>query len=53
VLRRSLQLQAKEDARNEEKEKNESNEDDSVLTDIETYSDSECPEESGEASIKF
>jgi len=53
VLRRSLRLQAKEDARKEEKEKNESNENDSVLTDIETYSDSECPGESGEASHKI
>jgi len=34
----------------EKKRKKESKEDDSVLTDIETYSDSESPEESGEAS---
>jgi len=34
----------------EKKRKKESKEDDSVLTDIETYSDSESPEESGETS---
>jgi hypothetical protein len=50
VLRRSLRLKAKEDAKKEEEEKKDSKEDDSVLTDIESYSDSESPEESGEAS---
>jgi len=50
VVRRSLQLKAKEDAKKEEQEKKDSKEDDSVLSDIETYSDSESPEESGEAS---
>ena len=41
VLRRSLQLKAKEDAKKEEEEKKDSKEDVSILTDIETYSDSE------------
>jgi len=50
VLRRSLQLKAKEDAKKEEEEKKDSKEDDSILTDIETYSDSEPPEESGKSS---
>jgi hypothetical protein len=47
VLRRSLRLKANEDAKKEEEEKKDS---DSILTDIETYSDSEPPEESGESS---
>jgi len=50
VLRRYLRLHAKEAAKKEEEEKKDSKEDGSVLTDIETYSDSEYPEESGEAS---
>jgi len=50
VLRRSLPLKAKEDAQKEDEEKKDSKEDDSILTDIETYSDSEPPEESGESS---
>jgi len=50
VLRRSLRLKAKEDAENEEEEKRDSKEADSILTDIETYSDSESPEESSESS---
>jgi len=45
VLRKSLRLKAKE-----EEEKKDSKEDDSILTDIETYSDSDPPEESGESS---
>ena len=44
MLKRSLRLKAKEDAKKED-----SKEDDSVLTDIETYSNFESPEESGEA----
>jgi len=48
VLRRSLRLKAKEDAKKEEEEKKDSKEYDSVLSDIETYSDSESPDESGE-----
>jgi hypothetical protein len=45
VLRRSLRLKAKE-----EEEMKDSKENDSILTVIETYSDSESPEESGESS---
>ena len=45
MLRKSLRLKAKE-----EEEKKDSKEDDSILTDIETYSDSDPPEESGESS---
>ena len=43
-------MKAKEDAKKEEEEKKYSKEDDSVLSDIETYSEFESPEESGEAS---
>ena len=50
VLIKSLRLKAKEDAQKEEEEKKDSKEDDSILTDIETYSDSDPPEESGESS---
>ena len=50
VLRRSLPLKAKEDAQKEDEEKKDSKEDDLILCDIETYSDSESPEESGESS---
>jgi len=50
VLIRSLQLQPIEDAKKDEEEKKESKENDSVLANIETYSDSESPEESGEVS---
>ena len=50
MLRRPLRLRAKGDAQKEEEEKKDSKEDDSILTDIETYSDSEPPEESGESS---
>jgi hypothetical protein len=53
VLRRFLRLQAKEDAKKKEEAKKESKEDDLVLTDIETYSDSESPGEFGEASQVF
>jgi len=45
VLTRSLRLQA-----NEEEAKKDSKEDDSALIDIEKYSNSESPGESGEAS---
>ena len=48
LLSRSLRLQAKEDASKAENAKKESMEDDSVLADIETCSDSESPRESGE-----
>jgi len=48
VLRRSLRLQARKYAKKAEKAKKESKEDDSVVTDIETYLDSESPGESGE-----
>jgi hypothetical protein len=41
VLKRSLRLQVKVDARKEEEAKKESNEYDSVLSDIKTHSDSE------------
>jgi len=50
VLRRFLRLKQKEDSKKEEEEKKDSKEDHSILTDIETYSDSESPEESGESS---
>jgi hypothetical protein len=50
VMRRSLRLKAKEESQKEEKEKRDSKEDDSVLTDSETYSDSESHEKSGETS---
>ena len=50
LLKRSLRLKAKEDAKKEEEENKHSKEDDSILSDIETYSDSESPEESGEVS---
>lgn len=50
MLRISLLLQEKKDIRKEEKANKESKEDGSVLTDIETYSRSQSPGESGEAS---
>jgi len=50
VLRRSLRLKAKEDAKKKEGEMKDSKEDDPILTDIETCSDSEPPEESDESS---
>ena len=50
VLRRSLRLQAKEDTRKEEEAKKQSKQDDSVVADIETHSDSELLGESGETS---
>jgi hypothetical protein len=50
VLRRSLPVKSKEDDKKEEDENKYSKEDDSTLTNIGTYSDSESPEESGEAS---
>jgi hypothetical protein len=53
LLKRSLRLKAKEDAKKEEEENKHSKEDDSILSDIETYSDSESPEESGEASQRI
>jgi hypothetical protein len=53
VLRRSLRLKAKEDSKKEEEEKKDFREDDSILTDIETYQDSESPGESGESSQGF
>jgi hypothetical protein len=43
-------LEAKEDAEKKEEEKKDFKEDDSILTDTETYSDSESPEESAESS---
>jgi hypothetical protein len=43
-------LKAKEDAKKEEGEMKDSKEDDPILTDIETCSDSEPPEESDESS---
>ena len=43
-------MKAKEDAKKDGEEKKDSKEDDSFLTDIATYSDSEPPEESGESS---
>jgi hypothetical protein len=43
-------LKAEEDAKKEAEEKKDSTEDDSILTDIETYSDFESLEESGDSS---
>ena len=42
-------MKQKEDSKKEEEKKKDSKEDHSILTDIETYSDSESPEESGES----
>ena len=53
VLRIYLRLQGKEDVRKEEETKKDSKEDDSVLPDIGTYSDSDSLGESGEASPGF
>jgi hypothetical protein len=49
----SLRLKAKKDAKKEEEGKKDSKEDDSVLNDIETYSNSESPKESCEASQRI
>lgn len=54
VVRRSLRLQeAKEDVKKEEEARKDFQEDDSVVTDVETYSDFESPGGSGEASQRI